>query len=295
MQSAMFNVTTNKENYEMNSLNPSANGNGQLVYAIGKIGSAYESDSKKDAMQQYAKQQDPTLDLMQPASLVKHLKAHPFTIDGIVWTLELDGTPIYAIKPENAYARLTGERLLALFERQISDASHLVSIPGIASGQVRLQSGQTVPTVDPGGAPIFSWTVDSLVKAVLGERPQITADQEQYDRRRAEISNFLQRVYYEVRNLGQNPQERAMNFAATTAYKLGDIFADAVRTDLALDRMEVEKSPFARPGSDCWDVKLTFFSPTKRLEQARKVYRFTIDVSTVAPVQIGDARSWYVY
>lgn len=279
----------------MNNLNPSATGTEQLVYAIGTIGYAFEGDSQKDAMMQYAQQHDPTLDINKPADLVKHLKDHPFEIEGIIWTLEMDGNPIYALRPESAHAHLTGGRLLELFERQSNEASLLASIPGILTGQIRLQSGQTVPTVNPGRAPIFSWTVDTLVEAVLGKRPEKKADQEKYDQQRTGISNFLQRVYYEVRNLGQSPQERAMNFAATTAFRLGDIFADSVRSGQELDRIEVERSPIQRPKSDSWDVKLTFFNPAKRLEQARKVYRFTIDVSTVTPVQIGDVRSWYVY
>ncbi|WP_394325532.1 cyanobactin maturation protease PatG family protein [Methanosarcina barkeri] len=56
-----------------------------------------------------------------------------------------------------------------------------------------------------------------------------------------------------------------------------------------------KKSPICRPDSDCWDVKLTFFDPLHREEVARMVYRFTIDVSDVVPVSIGDLRSWSIY
>ncbi|MCP4549327.1 MAG: peptidase S8, partial [bacterium] len=62
-----------------------------------------------------------------------------------------------------------------------------------------------------------------------------------------------------------------------------------------LDQIDVERSPICRPESDCWDVKLTFFNPTKRIEQARVVYRFTIDVSDVVPVTVGPVRHWHVY
>jgi len=277
----------------MNNQKPSAAM--QLVYAIGTIGHAFESEAQEDAMKQYAQQQDPTLDINRPADLVKHLQDHPFEIDGIIWTLEMDGTPIYALRPANAYAHLTGGRLLSLFARQTNDESHLASIPGTMTGQARLRSGQVVPAVDPGRAPILSWTVNTLVEEVLGQPPKAAAKQAEYMQQSEGIRNFLQRVTYEVRNLGQSPQERAMNFAATTAYKLGDVFADSVRAGLELDGIGVEKSPIQRPDSDSWDVKLTFFNPAKRLEQARKVYRYTIDVSAVAPVQIGTVRSWSVY
>lgn len=280
----------------MNDQKLSATGTEQLVYAIGTIGYAFESESQEDAMKQYMKDRDPTLDMNRPADLVKHLQENPFEIEGIIWTLKIDGTTIYALQPDSAHAHLTNARILALFVRQINDESHLASIPGtLTGGQVRLRSGQTVPIVDPGRAPINSWTVNSLVETVLGQPPKGKTEQAKYMQQREGISNFLQRVYYEIRNLGQSPQERAMNFAATTAYKLGDIFADSVRSGLELDRIEVEKSPIQRLDSDSWDVKLTFFNPAKRLEQARKVHRFIVDVSTVAPVQIGVVRSWSVY
>ena len=71
-------------------------------------------------------------------------------------------------------------------------------------------------------------------------------------------------------------------------------FESALKDGLDLDTIEVERSPICRPESDCWDVKLTFFNPSKVFEQARKVYRFTVDVSDVVPVTVGSVRSWFV-
>jgi len=62
---------------------------------------------------------------------------------------------------------------------------------------------------------------------------------------------------------------------------------------MLLDQIEVVRSPICREGSDCWDVKLFFFNPTKVFEQARWVSRFTVDVID-APVMVGDVRAWYV-
>lgn len=58
-------------------------------------------------------------------------------------------------------------------------------------------------------------------------------------------------------------------------------------------KIEVEKSPFCRINSDCWDVKLKFFDPENG-RRARKVYLFTIDVSDRIPVTLGQIRSWSV-
>ena len=64
---------------------------------------------------------------------------------------------------------------------------------------------------------------------------------------------------------------------------------------MVLDRIKVERSPICRPDSDCWDVVVTFFNPARIMDQARKVYRFTVDVSDLVPVTVGEPRSWYVY
>lgn len=60
---------------------------------------------------------------------------------------------------------------------------------------------------------------------------------------------------------------------------------------MQLDTLEVERSPIGRPDSDCWDVKLTTLNPSKVFEQARNVYRYTIDVSDLVPVTAGLVRA----
>ena len=95
--------------------------------------------------------------------------------------------------------------------------------------------------------------------------------------------------------MGVTSQERAINFAATNAFQIEKVYEEAIQHDLHLDGIEVEKSPICRPGSDCWDVKLTFFDPENRQARARRVYRFTIDVSDVIPVTVGAVRSFNLY
>ncbi len=60
---------------------------------------------------------------------------------------------------------------------------------------------------------------------------------------------------------------------------------------MELDSVEVHRSPFCRMDSDCWDVILAFFDADNIL-RARKMYRFTIDVSDTVPVTMGEVRSW---
>ena len=49
-----------------------------------------------------------------------------------------------------------------------------------------------------------------------------------------------------------------------------------------------------RLDSDCWDVVLYFFNPANVLGEARRAFRFTVDVSDVVPVLVGDIREWAV-
>src|SRR5262249_34110908 len=110
----------------------------------------------------------------------------------------------------------------------------------------------------------------------------------------SDVHNFLDRVYFELRNLGQTPQERAINFAATDAFNIEKVYERAVKEDMDLDTIEVERSPVCRPESDCWGVKLMFFFPGRRVQTVRRAYRFTVDVSDVVPVTVGPVRSWFV-
>lgn len=142
---------------------------------------------------------------------------------------------------------------------------------------------------------MYSWNTAALVKAVCGEPPSgNVSKKDEYARRVQGGTNFLLRIYEELRNLGTTSQERAINYAATNTFQIGKVFEEAIKEGLDLDKIEVERSPICRPDSDCWDVKLTFFNPSKVFEQARKVYRFTEDVSDVVPVTVGPVRSWFV-
>ena len=91
------------------------------------------------------------------------------------------------------------------------------------------------------------------------------------------------------------PQERALNFAATNAFQADEAFADARARDMELNTIGVEKSPICRPGADCWDIKLTFFDPNRKSEVAQRVTRYTVDVSDVVPVTVGQKRTWNIY
>jgi subtilisin family serine protease len=265
---------------------------GRLAYAIGQLGYDLVSEARRDSIAQSMAGKN----VHVPADLLAHLEANPWEAEAFVWTLNIDATPIYAVRPAGPFAGVAFERLREFLAGQLNEGVERISVPGRISGRATLFSGQVVPVITPELRGMYSWSTDALITAVLGPPPAGGgAEAETYAKASDGIRNFIGRVYYALRNLGQSPEERAINFAATQAFQVARSFQDAVDKGLVLDTTEVERSPICRPGSECWDVKITFFNPSERLTQSRHVHRFTVDVSDVIPVTVGPVRSWAVY
>jgi cyanobactin maturation PatA/PatG family protease len=265
----------------------------QLVFALGQLGFDYGTEARRDSIAQHMKQPVP----YDARQLSAHLDDNPWEAAEIIWTLNLDATPIYAVAPQGPFGSHGCDRLCSFLKDQLDEGVERVSIPGWIAGSVRLFSGQVVPVIQPVLRGMYSWTTAALVDAVCGKAPARGAsrkDKEAYAQKVRSVENFLRRVYDELRNLGTSPQERAINYSATNALLVSGVFEDAIREEMELDTIEVERSPICRPDSDCYDVKLTFFDPGKVFQRARKVYRFTIDVSDAVPVMVGEVRAWFV-
>jgi hypothetical protein len=149
---------------------------------------------------------------------------------------------------------------------------------------------------------MFGWNERQLVNAALTALGQDIASDDG-KKTASQLLNLLQRLYYELRNLGQAPQDRALNYSATNAFQAGSVMVEQVlkvQQDkdtyngvFELDSISVERSPFCRIDSDCWDVYLKFFYPNNVL-LARDLYSYTVDVSDTFPVFIGPTRKWSV-
>lgn len=275
---------------------------GSLVYALGSLGFDFGTEARRDTFKQ----------LMAPAmfdgspvppnphdarQLVEHFGQMPSEANSIIWTLNLDLTPIYAIEAVGPYSTEVNAILVDfLAGGNVSNfsAEHIerISVPGKVSGRtVRLFSGQVVPVVEidsPRG--LYGWQSNRLIESSLDSLDVKAADRETTS---ATLRAFLDRVYYELRNLGRLSGDRALNFASTNAFQATRVFAQAVLSGMRLDDVTVEESPYARPESDAWDVKLKFFDP-ENLRRARQIFRFTVDVSDVMPVTLGEVRQWSV-
>lgn len=266
-----------------------------LVYALGKIGYDLGTEARRDALIQAmpGERNNPS----DAGQFLAYLRENPQEAAWVIWTLNVDATPIYAIRPAGPYASIAYERLREFLSAQVTvpPEVEMVAIPGILAGSATLLSGQRVPQIVPELLGMASWRIPALVEAVLGVRPMEAALAAAHDERRAGLTNYLDRIYYEMRNLGLSSQERAKNFTATNLYQVGQAFTQTAAGGMQLDSITVERSPICRPESDCQDVILTFFNPARRLEQARQAFRLTVDVSEVMPVTVGVMRSWYVY
>ena len=275
---------------------------GQLVYALGTLGYDFGTEARRDSFKQLM----PPVDVagtMVPANpydarqMVDYLGNNISEARSLIWTLNIELTPVYAIDPKGPFAREVYQLFQELLSGQIEaedseDFVERVSVPGLLTGRtIKLFSGQVVPVIEPQSTRgLYGWKVNSLVNAALQTIPTATEGAEE-DTIRNTLGSFLNRVYYDLRNLGTTSQDRALNFAVTNAFQAASTFSQAVGSAMELDSIMVDKSPFCRLDSDCWDVKLKFFDP-ENSRRAKKIYRFTIDVSDLIPVTLGEVRSW---
>ena len=284
------------------NITPSQRSN--LVYVLGTLGYDFGTEARRDTFKQLMP--SITIDNLELPSnpydarqMVDYLASNLSEAKSLIWTVNLELTPIYAIKPVGAFAAEIYQVMQYMLAGQIlpeadEDYIERVSIPAMLTEEtVKLFSGQIVPIIkvnSPRG--MYGWKINTLIESAI---ETVRAEHEIADeaRMRRSLTSFLNRIYYDLRNVGQIARDRALNFAATNAFQAVQTFSQAVAMGMELHSIEVEKSPFCRYGSECWDVKLKFFDPENGL-RAKRVFRFTIDVSDRTPVTLGEVRSWAV-
>lgn len=277
------------------------------VFALGVLGYDFGTEARRDSFKQ-----------LMPASnslpanpydarqMVAYLSDNLAEARSLIWTLNIELTPVYAIEPVGAFARDVYDVLRVMLAGEIkleTDADFIerVSIPGYLSGRtVRLFSGQVVPVIElQSTRGLYGWKTNNLVNSAMeaaatASNPASSAqalDPDQEAAIRATFEGFLNRVYYDLRNLGKTSSDRALNFAVTNAFQMAGSFGDPLAKGMQLDDISVVRSPFCRMDSDCWDVKRKFFDPENN-NRAKRIFRYTIDVSDLIPVTMGEVRSW---
>lgn len=285
------------------------------VYALGTVGFDFGTEARRDTFRQsmpdVPRDVDGTPILVSPNpfdvfQLTDYLNRRPSESTKLIWTLNLDLTPIYALEAEVAYPEDVYSTLREALRNEAlpqDDPNHVsrVSIPGVITNRtVRLFSGQVLPVVVVQPRGLFEWNEPALVNSVV---ESIGPDRQDVDEQRLRrlIRIFLDKVYFECRNLGMNPSDRALNFAATNAFQFGSGIVTGILSGrlvpngdealYTLDSIRVSKSPYCRMDSDCWDVIITWFDPENE-RRAKSVFQFTIDVSDELPVSLAPAHQY---
>ncbi len=289
----------------------------QLVYAVGTLDVDFETDAVLDSFKFYMRDligengkpfnfPDP----YNPNQLSVYLSGQSgstalnniYEAGRVTWVLKQNDTPIYAIKPagpfsEEAYQLLI--RFLKPVEKAESDQpAHarvsLCSVPGHIIGQSKLRSGAIIPTVQPNIRAMYNWKIIDLVEHVsrLLKKNNRKMDEKQV---LYLIDRLANRLAFKMENIGLSAADRALNHATTNLYNLGDTFVKKLSHNYELDDIQIERSKHCRPDSDCQDVIISFFKPSDRLGSSRHVFRFTIDVSAVIPVAVGEVQEWFDY
>lgn len=277
-------------------IDPSACGCGcdkdaALAYVVGTIGYDFGSRAKYDSFAAEMSPGGAPVNPYDPSAMAAYLQQNPFAAPDLVWTLNVESIPVYSLAPTGPYSAKGYELLVQLLAKQGAlGSAQLVSVPGRLKGSAQLQNGQTIPVLIPVLRGIFSWTLDTMLATAMAK-----VDGKEADARKVQYTNFFQRFFYELRNMGRTPSERAINFGGTSIFQMGDVFASKIEDELVLHRIEVSKSLVCPPGGDCWDVSLIFFHPRQMLDRAREVLRFTVDVSHEMPVRVGAVNSWSTY
>jgi cyanobactin maturation PatA/PatG family protease len=259
----------------------------QMVYAIGSLWFDFGSEARHDRFIQLFRGNVARAN--NPDELITFLREDENThhAAGLTFILMQEEIPLYAIQPAGPFARQIYTEMLSALNSSMepNGSEQRVSIPGFISGSTRLLNGMVLPVVYPDLRGMYTWRSDDLIKGTkaIATGP-VDSD--------ADLLNFLDRVYYQFRNFGVAPEDRALNFAATNAYQAREVFNHAAALSLVLSTITVAKSPMCRPDSDCWDVNLIMIDDNPERAGVSWSYRYTVDVSDVIPVTIGRMRRW---
>ncbi|MBD2677099.1 MULTISPECIES: PatA/PatG family cyanobactin maturation protease [Nostoc] len=272
------------------------------VYALGILGYDFGDETRRDSFKELMPPTQVNGIMVPPdpydvRQMVDYLDRNPDESRSLIWTLSLDGDTIYALDPTGPFSGQIYEIFLLMLAGQLEPETsdefvERISVPARRTKRtVELFSGEVVPVVtvhDLRG--LYGWKVNALVDAAMAAISR-RVDEAQAPLVRQALITFLNRVYNDLRNVGQTSRDRALNFAATNIFQAALTFAKAIAERRQFDTITVEKSPFCRINSDCWDVKLEFYDP-ENSRRGRKVFRFTLDVRLLMPVTLGEIKSW---
>src|SRR5262249_25043186 len=95
-----------------------------LIYALGRIGYDFPSEARLDSIVQKLAAQagvsPPERGLaFDPRRLLAYLERNPWDAAAVEWTLNLDGTPLYAVRPQGPFAADAYRELRRFLHEQV--------------------------------------------------------------------------------------------------------------------------------------------------------------------------------
>jgi cyanobactin maturation PatA/PatG family protease len=151
-----------------------SNGKKSNVFAIGLVGFDFGTEARRDSFRQLMRGLlGPTANPYDPLQLYQYLSKDHSESTKLIWTLNLDLSPIYAIEAELGYAdeifnelreALHGESLPPQDENFVEK----LSVSGFLTNRtVRLFSGQVVSVVVAQRRGMFRWNTTALTNAAI--------------------------------------------------------------------------------------------------------------------------------
>ena len=231
---------------------------GGLVYVLATLGYDFGSEARRNSFKQLMNVVSVAGTEVPPnpydaRQMVQHLLDHKSEAKALIWTANLELTPIYALRPEGSFAHEIYGQLVDLLNQEIlaeDDDKYIerVGLPAyLTGGSVKLFSGQTVPEIGlVNTRGITGWNTNVLMKKLAANvHPIFPPDMNEADKAaataafpellRQAMRSFLDRIYYELRNLGVTSADRALNYAATNAFQSAFSFADALARSYELE------------------------------------------------------------
>ncbi|GET44075.1 PatA/PatG family cyanobactin maturation protease [Microseira wollei] len=194
-----------------------------LVYALGTLGYDFGTEARRDTFKQLMPgvNIDGTLIPANPydaRQMVDYLGENLSEAKALIWTLNIELTPVYAIEPVGAFAADIYETLQLILAGQVQpedreDYIERASIPGkLTDRTVKLFSGQVVPVISVQNTRgMYGWKVNTLVNSAL-QTVRSEAGEANEEGMRRSLGSFLKRIYFDLRNLGQTSRDRARGF-----------------------------------------------------------------------------------
>jgi Subtilase family/PatG C-terminal len=275
------------------SAEPEAQPPGTPVFALGRIGYDFGTRARRDSFARLlAGDAVRFADPSDERSMADHLARNPSDVMALTWTLRRDATPIYAVAPSGSYVGGIDAQLIDLLRRQqiLGDARvERMSLPGRLTGSdVELLSGEVVPVVElQSHRGLRALSIAEMADGAAREaQPPGSYNPATQEALREALREYLARIYLDMANPGRTSAQRALNFAGTTPLLVAGGLRRALADGKVLDTIHTEPSTVGRPGSDCWDVRVSFVDPENN-RRSRDVFRFSFDVSDTVPVTLG--------